>query len=173
MNIGKVISIDWRRILPGKVKKVLREGLGRLQIIIWNKRGQPSPPPHAVKLQVIKKYFNKGRITTFIETGTFMGDTVEEMKGIAGKIYSIELDEFLYLRAKKFFSSAKNVTILQGDSGVVIERLLKDITKPALFWLDAHYSGTGTARGRKDTPIARELKDMGFNKIISMAEEVW
>jgi hypothetical protein len=31
------------------------------------------------------------------------------------------------------------------------------LQQPALFWLDAHYSGPLTARGPLDSPIAQEL----------------
>ena len=34
---------------------------------------------------------------------------------------------------------------------------MKELKKPALFWLDGHYSGGETARGKKDTPILEEL----------------
>jgi hypothetical protein len=32
-----------------------------------------------------------------------------------------------------------------------------DLSKPTLFWLDGHYSGSGTARGDKDSPILEEI----------------
>lgn len=42
----------------------------------------------------------------------------------------------------------------------MLKVILRKITKPTLFWLDAHYSGDGTARGTKDTPIAKELQSI-------------
>ena len=50
-----------------------------------------------------------------------------------------------------------HVEIIQGDSGVEIENVLKRTDQAALFWLDGHYSEGGTARGEKDTPIMEEL----------------
>jgi hypothetical protein len=44
-----------------------------------------------------------------------------------------------------------------GDSAVLLPRVLTGLTGPALFWLDGHYSGPGTARGAKDTPLEAEL----------------
>ena len=51
-----------------------------------------------------------------------------------------------------------HVEILHGDSGVVLPELLRRISEPALFWLDAHYSTGETVRGELDTPIEQELK---------------
>ena len=45
----------------------------------------------------------------------------------------------------------------QGDSGKVLPSVLARLTEPALFWLDAHYSGPGTARASRDTPIVDEI----------------
>ena len=36
--------------------------------------------------------------------------------------------------------------------------LLPALVKPALFWLDGHYSGGFTAQGDSDTPISAELQ---------------
>ena len=79
------------------------------------------------------------------------------------QIYSIELDKDLYLKAKKLFRKYDNIHILQGDSSKVLPKLLDQIKKPCLFWLDAHYSGGSTERGRTDTPIMEELKTVFKN----------
>jgi hypothetical protein len=57
----------------------------------------------------------------------------------------------------KRFKNDKNVTIVQGDSGKVLPKILKDINEPAIFWLDGHYSAGITAQGDKDCPIYEEL----------------
>ena len=90
---------------------------------------------------------------------------VIEMKHFFNQIYSIELDENLYLRAKKKFDNTTNIQILQGDSCMVLPDLLNKIEKKCLFWLDAHYSGGITARGNLDTPIMLELKSIFSHKI--------
>ena len=55
------------------------------------------------------------------------------------------------------FRADPRITLLQGDSGVRLQEVLDGLTEPALFWLDAHYSGPITARGAVDSPIVREL----------------
>jgi hypothetical protein len=39
-----------------------------------------------------------------------------------------------------------------------LEILLRDVSMRCLFWLDGHYSGGNTARGRTDTPISMEVR---------------
>lgn len=78
------------------------------------------------------------------------------------RLYSIELSNELYERAKKRLSRYKQVTLLHGDSGKVLPALLPSLNEPALFWLDAHYSGGITARADLDSPISAEL-DAVFN----------
>jgi len=39
----------------------------------------------------------------------------------------------------------------------MLETIVSSLTEPALFWLDAHYSGPSTAQGGLDTPVRREL----------------
>ena len=73
-------------------------------------------------------------------------------------LYTIELDHDLYLQGKALAKKRSRVNFLEGDSGIIIQDVLKKINKPTLFWLDAHYSGDGTARGSIDTPIIKELQ---------------
>ena len=106
----------------------------------------------------IFEYKNRFNPKIFIETGTYHGNMVNAMKDRFEKIYSIELGDELYEAAKKRFANNKHIEIIHGDSGKELSRLLGRISEPALFWLDAHYSGGITARGSIDTPIERELQ---------------
>ncbi len=100
-----------------------------------------------------------GEETLFLESGTYLGGTVEALKKYFDKVYSIELDKDLYQRAQQRFAKEKNITILQGDAGQKIKEVLKNIKKAnIIFWLDGHYSGEGTARGNINTPIVAELQ---------------
>jgi hypothetical protein len=97
-------------------------------------------------------------LRVLVETGTCRGDMVEAMKKVFDRIYSIELSQALFEESQKRFRSQPHIRILQGDSGKVLGDVLKEISEPALFWLDSHYSGGDTARGSCDTPIYDELK---------------
>ncbi|MDN3584402.1 hypothetical protein [Mucilaginibacter flavus] len=123
----------------------------------WNDAGQPVPPPHLVKQNIIKKLQQQFNYDLFIETGTYMGDMVEAQKKNFKEIISIELGEKLYSDAVYRFKNDKHVKILQGDSGDILAKLCADIDRPAIFWLDGHYSGGITAMGKKECPIFEEL----------------
>ena len=128
------------------------------QLAEWEKNGRPSPPPHIVKQMTIEEYQKKFDLKILVETGTYLGDMVEAQRNRFEKIYSIELSKKLFQRAVKRFRSFSHITILNGDSGIVLNKLLPEIDKPALFWLDGHYSEGITAMGTKECPVAEELE---------------
>ncbi len=135
-------------------------------IIGWLRNGCPSPAPHIVKMIVIRAYLRKYNITEFIETGTFLGDTLEYIAREKVDCISIELSEELHSKAKERFSRYPNVTLIQGDSTKVLPEILEKLDRPALFWLDGHYSGGNTAKGLKDSPISEELEAIHNHRVL-------
>ena len=127
------------------------------ELIEWERKGKPVPPPHIVKQRTLQTYSIKYGLKIMVETGTLFGDMVEAMKKVFDRIYSIELDKGLYEEARKRFKGEKHIELICGDSGVEIINLMNKIDEPALFWLDAHFSGGITAKGETDTPIYKEL----------------
>lgn len=123
----------------------------------WERRGRPIPPPHIVKQRVLREFAAKCGLKVLVETGTLRGDMVEAMKNYLERIYSIELSNELYEKAKRRFRGDHRIEIVHGDSGIELGRIIARLEQPALFWLDGHYSAAGTARGDKDTPILEEL----------------
>ncbi len=132
------------------------------RIFVKEKEG----PTYEFKRQQIKDHKAKYGVQVLVETGTFIGDTVEYFKNIFKKVYSIELAEELARKAQQRFANDSNVTIIQGDSAEVLNSLIPQINEPILFWLDGHYSSEfflgdeyiKTGRGKKDTPVEEELK---------------
>jgi hypothetical protein len=129
----------------------------RLQMWRWMWRGQMGQTPHRQKEHVIEDYAGRFRIRTLVETGTYMGDTIDVMRGKFGRIYSIEIDDSLARDAARRFAALSHVTIVHGDSAIELPKLAQIISQPCLFWLDGHYSGGITGRSDKDTPIVEEL----------------
>jgi hypothetical protein len=136
----------------------LRRRAEESEVAEWERRGRPAPPPHLVKRRVLQQYAEQYGLRVLVETGTYLGDTVEAMKHRFDKIYSIELSEELYRRAKERFAGESHIELINGDSGKVLEGVMKELTQPALFWLDGHYSEGITAKGETDTPIWEELE---------------
>jgi hypothetical protein len=123
------------------------------------------PFDYAFKQSVLLDYARRFGCKTLIETGTCEGGTVDALAGEFDRIVSIELDSLLAKRAQEKFAALPHITILQGDSGMLLPGLLAALDSPALFWLDAHYSGSydngqeiiHTAKGETDTPLAQEV----------------
>ena len=129
-----------------------------ISYINWLIKGKPVPPPDFIKEKIIKKYAFRFSPKVFIETGTYYGDKIDALKHLFVKIISIELDKELYEKTKQRFKNYSNIEIIQGDSSEILPKILPNTNGKILFWLDAHYSGGITARGRNDTPILNELK---------------
>lgn len=131
-------------------------------------------PDYAVKRKTIidlSKQFNCGEV--FIETGTYMGDTVEYLKHDFKRLFSIELNEDLAAKATKRFSNESKIKIVQGDSATQLASILSEINSPVVFWLDGHYSSEFqvgdeyivTGKGAKDTPVMEELLQISHHPV--------
>jgi len=119
----------------------------------------------AEKIEFIQK-LNGARV--FIETGTYLGDTVSEMSGIFEKIYSVELSEELHKNAINRFSGDPKVHLLCGDSAEKITESVRMANDDkVIFWLDAHWSGGNTAKSNQNTPIEKELRSISNLKLKS------
>src|SRR5438876_12021434 len=125
---------------------------------LWRLRGSPLPPPHAVKERAVREYAARFRLRVLVETGTWLGDMVARTRHAFDRVYTIELDDALWRRARSRFAGDRRVTLLHGDSAQVLPGVLASLQEPALFWLDGHYSGGPTARGSLSTPISAELR---------------
>ncbi len=127
-------------------------------IFNWLKSGCTANAPHPVKMMVIESYLDRFSVTNFVETGTYLGETLGYIAGKSGvECISIELSSELHHRARQKFSKHRNVTLLEGDSGKRLPEVLERITTPTVFWLDGHYSSGITAQADDDTPISAEL----------------
>jgi hypothetical protein len=125
--------------------------------LVWKIVGGPKPPS-GVKVRRLKKFQEARKLSIFIETGTYVGDMVSAIRRHFGEVYSIELDEFLYERARRKFISFPNIHIIHGSSDRALRNLLPYIKQQCLFWLDAHYSGGITGKGDRKCPVLCELE---------------
>ena len=147
-----------KSLIPRSLKTAYRKRKESVALASWRRAGSPVPPPHIAKQLTIREAQNRYGCDILVETGTYMGDMVEAQRDNFAYVYSIELSPTLYTRAVKRFSSDANVEILQGDSGEVLVTLVPRILKPAIFWLDGHYSGGVTAKGKLTSPIMAEIE---------------
>ena len=124
----------------------------------WIESGKPVPPPHVVKRMVVLEYANRFDAETFVETGTYLGDMVYAVRNSFNNILSIELSKDLYDLVKKRFAGYDHIQLINGDSYDELKNVIGRTSGICLFWLDGHYSGGITAKGKKDAPIIEELQ---------------
>jgi len=151
----KIIVSKYKKLFYNNPINYIRTGK---EIRRWAKNTETRSPPQPYKHKVIKLYAKKYSINIFIETGTYLGNTIEAVKKVFKDIYSIELNKALYLKTKQRFIKNKHINIILGDSSEKLPKILSEIDKPCLFWLDAHYSGGNTSKTNVETPIIMELK---------------
>jgi hypothetical protein len=140
------------------VPSFIKNFFGKKKIKKWITNGKIPPPPQEYKHQIIRIFAQKHNCKIFIETGTYKGETLYTMKDFFDELHSIELSDLLYKKALGVFRGIPHVSLIHGDSGKQLKLLLKKIKHPALFWLDAHYSGGITVKGKQETPIMSEVK---------------
>lgn len=130
----------------------------KIEIKKWEEAGKPIPAPTYYKQLVIKDLSRKSSLTTFVETGTYKGYMIQGLLPYFKKLYSIEIYQPLYEKAKKLFANQSKVNLILGDSADKIPELMNQLEESALFWLDGHYSGEGTGTATEHSPIMQELK---------------
>ena len=128
----------------------------------------PSIDKNFIEQVVSKVEKNLSEFNTFVETGTYRGDTSAMAMHLFEKVYTIEVDSNLYYNAIRRFNGS-NVEVLNGDSIDVLGQLLPNINSRIIFWLDGHNSGPGTGVGKIDFPILEELKQIDNNLVESGA----
>jgi len=144
----------WRRL---SMHPLLRPFTAWRIYLQWVIAGRSIPAPPLVKQHILKQYQDRFRLATIVETGTFTGETVEAFRSRSARVISIELEPALHAAARRRFAGATNVTLMQGNSTVLLPGILEELETPALFWLDGHYAGAGTA-GDGNSPLLQEVR---------------
>jgi len=114
---------------------------------------------------------------TWVETGTFMGDTTALISEEAKQVYTIEPENALFEKAKARFLNNPNIHVINGLSEDVFPELLPTLSGIVNFWLDGHYSGGITHQGPSDCPVADELQSIEnnlekFNEVLVLIDDV-
>jgi len=147
-----------RTTLFGKIARFHRTKRLKGKFCKWEKSGASLPMPDFGKQRVVIEYIKRFSPEIFIETGTYKGKMVYAVMPYINEIYSIELDRTHFQNACRRFAGYPGIHIVQGQSGEVLAKILANINKPCLFWLDAHWSGGSTAKGQTETPIMQEMQ---------------
>lgn len=99
----------------------------------------------------------EGRIGTFVETGTFLGGTAVWASRFFERVYTIENARDLYDRAVATYGHVENVRFLFGRTVERLPEVVSELDAPAVFWLDAHWSGGETYGAEEECPLLEEI----------------
>lgn len=169
--------------MSGIFSKVLRDIMNnfestkarRKEYRNWVKRRFAAPSPIFVKYEVILR--NGVPNATWVETGTYKGDTSALLALSSKKVYTIEPAEQLFLDARARFQDTPNVEVINGLSEQVFPSLLPTLSGSVNFWLDGHYSTGVTYQGPKDCPLIEELESIeknikNFSQVVILIDDV-
>ena len=145
-------------LIPATARRKVREAR---VLRSWQLGGWSVPAPQKVKMNVLRRFSFTGM--TWIETGTWIGDTTKELAGMASHVHSIEPQLEYVNSAKKRFRNLNNVSLHHGTSEQLFDEVLKNCIGDVAFWLDGHFSAGGTYAGEVHTPILSELRAIKEN----------
>jgi hypothetical protein len=101
------------------------------------------------RVRTLKKYADPADYEVAVETGTLFGDSALRLSRHFPMVYTIEINRDLFERAAARFKDHNGIRVLCGDSKQVLAALVKEIRRPCLFYLDAHFSGDGSTNWKK------------------------
>jgi len=98
-------------------------------------------------------------VQTFVETGTFRGETTAWAAGLFPEVFSVEAQAELFRDTSEKLHRLTNVVLRNSDTRTFLSELVPALAGPALFWLDAHWCGSEWTHGAADEcPLLRELE---------------
>ena len=107
---------------------------------------------------VVQKILMHFPIENFVETGTYVGDTAFWASRYFKNVFTIEKSPPLWEKARNKYRDVQNINFLFGDSGEILRKIKPQLNTPAMFWLDAHWSGGMTYGEGDECALLRELE---------------
>jgi hypothetical protein len=114
----------------------------------------------SIDTKLLRFFQQRLQVTTFIETGTYQGGSLNIAAEIFSECHSIELSQELYEDAKRQFVGRTNIKLYQGESATTLHAASEQFAEqPVVFWLDAHWCvGENTAGQDSQSPLRDELR---------------
>jgi hypothetical protein len=119
----------------------------------------PGPPPELV-LPLAKQY----EINEFIETGTYYGKAATWAASSFQHVVTVEYSKKIYEANLANYGKIENVDFLFGDSRSALKEIVPQLKRPAIFWLDSHWSGAETYGEDDQCPLLEELQIIGESR---------
>ena len=108
-------------------------------------------------------------VQAFVETGTYKAVTALWASSNFDQVYTIELSPDLYKPISLKYQNYANIIFLNGNSVEILPKIMAEISQPSIFWLDGHWSGSGTAGEENECPLLQEIEainHLGYEKFI-------
>ena len=128
----------------------------------WKKRNYLGASPQFIKQSILLRDGIPN--AQWVETGTGRGVTTKFLAEKFPYVHTIEPSKYLYKQAICNLK-LKNINFLNDTSENILSDLLSKLNGDINFWLDGHYSGEMTFKGKKNCPVEEEL--MAIDKNIS------
>jgi len=150
-----------RSLYLAAITRPARRVAGRAIAVRSFDAGRVEAPSEHAKRRHLLEVMRERRHRTFIESGTYRGDTTAFFLPHAERLITVEVDDDLFRRARARFAGEPKITVVQGDALVEIPRIVEAEAEPAMIWLDGHYSGGVTGRGVEDEPALAIIERLG------------
>jgi hypothetical protein len=111
-------------------------------------------PPLADLAREISRF---GDIRDFVETGTFVGEALGWASRGFERVWTVEINPDYQAQARANNPTLANVTYCLGDSTTELPKIVAQLERPALFWLDAH-AGAGYFAIADSCPLVAEIE---------------
>jgi hypothetical protein len=117
----------------------------------------------SIEKKLLQFFRQQLQVTTFVETGTYQGDSMNVAADIFDECHSIELSQDLYEATQSKFAGRANIKLYQGESATILNAASEQFAeRPVVFWLDAHWCvGENTAGQDSQSPLRDELRAIG------------
>ncbi len=117
-------------------------------------------PPTELMLELKHRY----ELSDFIETGTYHGGTAAWAASHFDNVTSIEYSREIYEEAVGKHGNIQNINFIFGDSRSALKTIVAELTRPAIFWLDSHWSGGKTYGENDECPLIEEIRAINVSK---------
>jgi hypothetical protein len=110
-----------------------------------------------VPTELVSQLATQFAVKNFVETGTYYGDTAIWASKNFENVLTIEYSKELYEHTRIKYQNIDNIIFLFGDSRSQLSELIASLDSPAIFWLDAHWSGGLTYGENDQCPLLEEI----------------
>ena len=102
-------------------------------------------------------------LDVFVETGTFLGDTIEVVQDCFSEIHTVELSLEYFEKAQARFIERAHINLIHGESVAMMTELAPMLReRSVLYFLDAHWCvAADTAGALSQCPLLAELQAIG------------